>query len=68
MLSTCAMIKTGKVYENVMINLQPTNKKLRQRMINIVCSLLNVDEKNSEALLENNGWIIRAAMDAHNIA
>lgn len=66
MLSTCAMIKTGKVYENVMINLQPTNKKLRQRMINIVSSLLNVDGETSEALLEKNGWVIRAAMDDYN--
>lgn len=63
MLSTAAMIKTGKVYENVMINLKPSNKKLRQRMINIVCSLKNVDEKTSEAALENAGWIIRDAIE-----
>ena len=66
MLSTCAMIKTGKVYENVMINLQPTNKKLRQRMINIVSSLLDVENEKSEQLLEENGWVIRKAMDAYN--
>ena len=33
MLSTCAMIKTGKVYENMMINLKPSNKKLRERIV-----------------------------------
>lgn len=66
MLSTCAMIKTGKVYENVMINIKPTNKKLRQRMINIVSSLLNVDNETSETLLKNNDWVIRAAMDNYN--
>ncbi len=66
MLSTCAMIKTGKVYENVMVNLKPTNKKLRQRMINIVCSILNISEAESEALLEKNEWVIRSAMDDYN--
>ena len=37
MITTCSMIKQGKVYENMMINLKPTNIKLKQRMINIVC-------------------------------
>ncbi len=66
MLSTCAMIKTGKVYENVMVNLKPTNKKLRQRMINIVCSILGLSEEQSEALLEKNNWVIRDAMNDFN--
>lgn len=62
MLSTCAMIKTGKVYENVMINLKPTNIKLRKRMINIVCSLTGMDEDAAEKALENHSWIIRDAI------
>ena len=64
MFSTCAMIKTGKVYENVMINLKPSNIKLRRRMINIVCSLLSVDENVATQLLEENGWVIRKVMQA----
>ena len=64
MLSTCAMIKTGKVYQNIMINLRPTNKKLKQRMINIVSSLLDIPNDRAEQLLEENGWIIREAMKA----
>ncbi len=63
MLSTCSMIKTGKVYENVMVNLKPSNIKLRQRMINIVCSLLDVDANESEKLLEENNWVIRNVLD-----
>ncbi len=62
MLSTCAMVKTGKVYENVMINLKPTNIKLRKRMIGIVCSLASVDEKTSENALEQADWVIRGAL------
>ena len=63
MLSTCAMIKTGKVYENVMINLKPSNIKLRKRMINIVCSLAKVDEALSEKTLEQSNWIIKDALE-----
>lgn len=64
MLSTCAMIKTGKVYENVMINLKPSNMKLKKRMINIVCSLTGLDENASEKLLEEHDWVIRKALEA----
>lgn len=63
MLSTCAMVKTGKVYENVMINLKPTNIKLKKRMIGIVCSLAGVDEATSEKALEQSGFVIRGALE-----
>lgn len=46
MISTAAMVKTGKVYENMMINLKPSNVKLRARMIRIVSEIKNCDEKN----------------------
>lgn len=62
MISTCAMIKTGKVYENLMINLRPTNKKLRIRMIGIVRDIAEVDEATAEKALEENGFVIRAAV------
>lgn len=65
MISTCAMIKTGKVYENLMINLSPTNKKLRERMIGIVTELLSCSRENSEAWLQECGWNIRKVMEAH---
>ena len=31
MLSTCSMVKLGKAYGNLMVDVQPTNRKLRQR-------------------------------------
>ena len=64
MLSTCAMIKTGKVYENVMINLKPSNIKLKKRMINIVCSLTGLEAESAQQLLEEHDWIIRKALEA----
>ena len=62
MLSTVAMVKTGKVYENMMINLKPSNIKLRARMIRIVSEIKGCDEKTAEALLEQHNWIIRDAV------
>lgn len=44
MLSTAAMVKTGKVYENLMVNLQPTNIKLEQRSVRIIKEITNVDD------------------------
>ncbi len=66
MLSTCAMVKTGKVYENLMINLKPTNIKLTKRMIGIVCDITGVDEDTAKRLLDENDWKIRDAVDAYN--
>lgn len=63
MLSTCAMIKTGKVYENMMINLAPTNIKLRDRMIRIVMEILGCGYEEGEKRLEENNWKIRKAVE-----
>lgn len=66
MFSTCAMIKTGKVFENVMINLKPSNTKLRQRVINIVCSLTDMDEAKAIEELDKHNWVIRDVLNAQN--
>lgn len=63
MISTSSMIKYGCVYENMMINLKPTNKKLRRRMIGIVVEILHCTEDEAEKLLENNDWSIRKAVE-----
>ena len=62
MLSTCVMIKTGKVYENLMINLKPSNDKLRGRVRRITAAILDCDEQQAEAWLDRAGWDIRAAV------
>lgn len=65
MISTGAMVKTGKVYENLMINLRPTNIKLRGRMIGIVSDILGTDAAESERLLSENDFVIRKAIAAY---
>lgn len=64
MISTCSMIKTGKVYENMMINLKPTNQKLKKRMVNIVCEIKGCNEESAYELLEKNEWSIRNAVES----
>ena len=61
-LTTCAMIKTGKVYENMMINLAPSNEKLKQRVIRIVKEILGCDESEAIRRLDEHGWVIREAV------
>lgn len=58
MLTTVSMINCGYVYENLMINLKPTNIKLKKRMVGIVCEILGCSEENAQALLEKNSWSI----------
>ena len=64
-LTTASMVKTGKVYENLMINLSPTNEKLRRRVISIVKDICEVDEAKAVELLEANDWNIRASVNAY---
>lgn len=64
MLSTGAMVKRGYVYENLMINLRPSNEKLRLRMIRIVSDITGVSESDAERLLTENGFDIRRAVAA----
>ena len=64
MVSTCAMAKTGKVLGNLMVNLRPSNRKLRARMVGIVEMLASVAPERAEEMLEQAGWSIPAALGA----
>lgn len=62
MLSTCAMIKQGYVYENLMINLKPTNIKLKKRVIRIVMDITEVNEEDAVSALKKNNWNIKSTI------
>lgn len=64
MISTGVMIRLGHVYENLMINLRPSNVKLRARMIRIVSDITGETAEVSERLLNENGFVIRRAIEA----
>lgn len=51
LLSTCSMVRLGKVYENLMVDLQPTNEKLRERAVSIISLLGGVPRHLAEGAL-----------------
>ena len=62
MLTTGAMIKIGKTYENFMIDLMPTNEKLKDRAIRIVSEIAQVNASTAlKTLLECN-WKVKEAV------
>lgn len=52
MISTAVMIKLGKVYGNLMVDVQATNEKLIERTKSIVCTATGVDLNTAIATLE----------------
>ncbi len=62
MLTTSAMVKIGKVYKNLMIDVKPTNIKLKNRAARIVSQIAECDEIIAKKMLENNGYKIKEAV------
>jgi N-acetylmuramic acid 6-phosphate etherase len=62
MLTTLAMVRCGKVLENLMIDLNPSNTKLRERAVRIVCQLRGLGAAQARAALERHGWNVRTAV------
>ena len=52
MLSTASMIRLGKVYGNLMVDVRVTNQKLMRRALELVMRLGEVDEARARMLLE----------------
>ena len=62
MLSTCTMVKLGKVYGNLMVDVKPSNEKLVHRCISIVREATGADEKTAVAALEECGYKCKTAI------
>ena len=62
MLTTGAMIKIGKVYKNYMIDVKPTNIKLKNRAKRIVSSIAECSENEAEKILQKNGYKVKEAV------
>ncbi len=62
MLSTCVMIKLGKVYGNLMVDLKATNEKLVHRAISIVRQAADVEEAAARQALEQCGYSCKTAI------
>jgi N-acetylmuramic acid 6-phosphate etherase len=62
MVSTAVMVKLGKVYGNLMVDVQPTNQKLRARAVRIVAEITDLAEPAAQHLLEQAGGQVKTAV------
>jgi N-acetylmuramic acid 6-phosphate etherase len=64
MITTGAMVRIGKTFGNRMIDLQPTNEKLRIRTRRILRELGGLDDDSAASLLESTGGRLKPALVA----
>ncbi len=61
-ISTSVMVKLGKVYENWMIDVKPSNKKLRERAINMVMDITKQEREVVTPILEETSYSPKLAV------
>jgi len=64
MLSTIAMVRLGRVRDNLMVNVQATNDKLRARAVRLVRALTGSSAAGAQTALEARAWSVTAAIEA----
>ncbi|MBI5394441.1 MAG: N-acetylmuramic acid 6-phosphate etherase [Verrucomicrobia bacterium] len=62
MFTTIAMVRLGKVVGNLMVDVDPTCVKLRDRATRIVSALTGADYAEAGVLLEKSGWVVNDAI------
>ena len=60
-LSTAVMVKLGKVYGNLMVDVKPTNRKLRDRALRLTQLVADVDADAAAAALRASGYRVKIA-------
>lgn len=62
LVTTLAMVRLGKVVGNLMVDVRPSNAKLRDRALRIVQTLTGRSRAEAQAALEASGWEVRRAL------
>jgi N-acetylmuramic acid 6-phosphate etherase len=62
MISTLAMVRLGKTYGNLMVDLRPTNEKLRHRARRLVAQVAGCSRDEADRLLAAAGGRAKTAM------
>jgi len=62
MFTTLAMVGVGRVKSNLMIEVRPTNTKLRERAVRIVRELSGLNAESARAALERSCWVVKDAV------
>jgi N-acetylmuramic acid 6-phosphate etherase len=61
-ISTAVMVRLGKVYDNLMVDVVASNRKLRARALRLVQEIAGVDERRARDLLERAGGRVKLAV------
>ncbi len=62
MLSTGSMVKLGKVYGNLMVDVRATNEKLVERAKKIVCEATGAERKTAEDVLNQTNYDVKLSI------
>jgi N-acetylmuramic acid 6-phosphate etherase len=62
MLTTAAMVRIGKTYGNLMVDLHTTSEKARERARRIISMVTGLDSDEADKLLEKAKWNVKAAI------
>lgn len=62
LITTIAMVRLGKVISNLMVDLNPSNAKLRDRATRIVATLTGQTTADCRTALEQGGWDVKRAV------
>lgn len=62
--STATLVRLGRTYSNLMIDVRATNAKLRARTVRMLVQATGVDPALCEAALDRSGWEVRVALVA----
>lgn len=62
MISTLSMVSIGKVYQNLMVDVKPTNEKLVERSKLIICEATGVDYDTAQVFYEKSNKSVKLAI------
>lgn len=65
MISTVSMVGLGKVYQNLMVDVQPTNEKLRERSLRILMEATGLDKQAAKEVYEQADKNLKVAILMH---
>lgn len=63
-LTTLSMVQLGKVKSNLMVDVNPSNVKLRARAVRIVREITGADESAAIEALKRSGWVVKKAISS----